>query len=241
VAVLRSLAVEDRTPERAVPFPEPFPSPTAPLYRAIRSHRPCLGRECGARQFGLRHTFNAPDEGGAGLRSTENCSSKQRRIPAPTQGCGTRNCGHSPINAIDHKARHPLVDNFRNRASPKPDDRGAIGHCFDHDQPEGSGQSIGNSSAIARPRNSPLSWSPISPMNSTPGIPARRAILIAFSTRFSEAAAREHPSVALVAKMMGDKLSSHAVRKSPKTRAAEVGNVNVQQGLRALTAAALVA
>jgi len=41
--------------------------------------------------------------------------------------------------------------------------------------------------------------------------------------------------------MMGDKLSSHAVRKSPKTRAAEVGNVNVQQGLRALTAAALVA
>src|SRR5262249_40318654 len=45
-----------------------FPSPTASLYPAIRSHRPCLGRECGARQFGLRYTFNAPDEGGADLQ-----------------------------------------------------------------------------------------------------------------------------------------------------------------------------
>jgi integrase len=45
-----------------------FPSPTASLYSAIRSDRPCLGREFGARQFGLRHTFNAPDEGGADLQ-----------------------------------------------------------------------------------------------------------------------------------------------------------------------------
>ena len=49
-------------------FPSRFPSPTASLYSAIRSHRPCLGRECGARQFGLRNTFNAPDEGGADLQ-----------------------------------------------------------------------------------------------------------------------------------------------------------------------------
>jgi hypothetical protein len=35
--------------------------------------------------------------------------------------------------------------------------------------PKGSGQSIGKGSAIARPRNSPLSRSPISPMDSTPG------------------------------------------------------------------------
>jgi integrase len=45
-----------------------FPSPTASLYSAIRPHRSCLGRECGARQFGLRHTFNAPDESGADLQ-----------------------------------------------------------------------------------------------------------------------------------------------------------------------------
>jgi integrase len=38
------------------------------LYPAVRSHRPCLGRECGARHFGLRHTFNAPDKGGADLQ-----------------------------------------------------------------------------------------------------------------------------------------------------------------------------
>jgi integrase len=45
-----------------------FPSPTVSLYSAIRSHRSCLGRECGARQFGLRHTFNAPDEGPVDLQ-----------------------------------------------------------------------------------------------------------------------------------------------------------------------------
>ena len=52
----------------ALSVPEPSPSPTAPLYQAIRSHRPCLGGECGARQFGLRHTFNAPDQGGADIQ-----------------------------------------------------------------------------------------------------------------------------------------------------------------------------
>ena len=35
--------------------------------------------------------------------------------------------------------------------------------------PKGSGQSIGKSSAMAPPRNSALSFSPISPMNSMPG------------------------------------------------------------------------
>ena len=45
-----------------------FPTPTASLYSAIRSHRPRLGRECRARQFGQRHTLNAPDKGGADLQ-----------------------------------------------------------------------------------------------------------------------------------------------------------------------------
>jgi hypothetical protein len=62
------LAVEGRTQEWELPVPEPSASPTAPLYPAIRSHRPCLGRECWARQFGLRNTFNATDEGGADLQ-----------------------------------------------------------------------------------------------------------------------------------------------------------------------------
>jgi hypothetical protein len=45
-----------------------FPSPTAPLYPAIRSHRPCLGREGGARHFSLWHPPDASNESSADLQ-----------------------------------------------------------------------------------------------------------------------------------------------------------------------------
>ena len=45
------------------------------------------------------------------------------------------------------------------------------------DSPNGSGQSIGNSSARASPRNSLLARSSISPMNSTPGWSSSGAIV----------------------------------------------------------------
>jgi len=53
---------------------------SAPFYPAIRSHRWCLGRECGARWFGLRHTFDAPDEGGADLAQAARVH-RAREIP----------------------------------------------------------------------------------------------------------------------------------------------------------------
>ena len=55
---------------------------------------------------------------------------------APTEGCGTRNCGNRGVDAVDNKARQSLVDDFRNGASPERDDRGSIGHRLDHDQPK---------------------------------------------------------------------------------------------------------
>ncbi len=89
--------------------------------------------------------------------------------PAPIKGCGPRNCGNRPIDTVDHKARDPW--SMTSRTEPRLNAMIGVPLAIASimTSPKGSGQSIGKSNAIARPRNSPLSRSPISPMSSTPG------------------------------------------------------------------------
>ena len=63
-----SLAFRGCQQEGALPVPEPLQGPRAPVDTAIRSDRSWLGRECRSRQLGLRHAFDAPNEGGTDLQ-----------------------------------------------------------------------------------------------------------------------------------------------------------------------------
>jgi len=63
-----SLASRGRGQEWTAPLPEPLPGAAAPLDPAVCADRPCLGRECRAGQLGLRHAFDAANEGGPDLQ-----------------------------------------------------------------------------------------------------------------------------------------------------------------------------
>src|SRR5689334_4468701 len=61
------LGVGRKSQERGLPIAELPSRAVAPFDAPIRPHRTCLGRERRARQLGLRHPLDAPDEGGADL------------------------------------------------------------------------------------------------------------------------------------------------------------------------------
>ena len=59
-----------------LPIPEPPSRAVAPFDTPIRPHRTCLGRERRARQLGLRHPLDAPDEGGTDLSKNRQSASR---------------------------------------------------------------------------------------------------------------------------------------------------------------------
>src|SRR3954452_12662013 len=71
---------------------------------------------------------------------------------------------------LDDEAGDAVVDHLGHRTTVECDDRGPAGHALDHHQAEGSGQSIGNSSACAPDKKAGFWPSLISPMNSTHGL-----------------------------------------------------------------------
>ena len=55
---------------------------------------------------------------------------------------------------LNNGTRHAVFDQFRNCAAIERNNRRATSHGFDNHQSEGSGQSIGTISAMARLKNS---------------------------------------------------------------------------------------
>jgi hypothetical protein len=62
------LALRGPAQKWLLPLPEPFPAKAAPLDPAVCAHCPWLDQECRARQHGIRHALDAPNESGTDLQ-----------------------------------------------------------------------------------------------------------------------------------------------------------------------------
>src|SRR5579885_851476 len=76
---------------------------------------------------------------------------------------------HGVLERFHDETGMPLLHHLGDGAITVRNHRRAAGHGLDHTRPNGSGQSMGKSSAYALPRNSSFSPSPISPTNSMSG------------------------------------------------------------------------
>ena len=79
------------------------------------------------------------------------------------------NCCCRLVDIVDHKAGDPVLDDLRDRAATNAITGVPQAIASIMTRPNGSGQSIGNSNAVASPSKALFSLSSISPMNSISG------------------------------------------------------------------------